>query len=198
MSVSRGSGGDGAAVVGSPSGPVSAFEAAVIRASKAGPAGTADPLVSLAFALGWQMAELYRPKLRRRHQRHDDDLPGLGSLGDDERTQISVDQIQAAVSKLAPSIKAAGLPDISVDDLRDSLGKDPPEFVRAVEAVHLQLLGELTAADFRLGKAYGLGRAFADTCRKPSDGAGVKKQQRTRWPHGRRLRRAKSSAASRC
>jgi hypothetical protein len=29
-------------------------------------------------------------------------------------------------------------------------------------------------ADFRLGKAYGLGRALADTCRKPSDAATLK------------------------
>jgi hypothetical protein len=36
-----------------------------------------------------------------------------------------------------------------------------------VLALHIQLLSTLTAADFRLGKAYGLGRALADTCRNP-------------------------------
>ena len=42
--------------------------------------------------------------------------------------------------------------------------------------VHVEILGHLTAADFRLGKAYGLGRALADTCRKPTDDASLRRQ----------------------
>lgn len=35
--------------------------------------------------------------------------------------------------------------------------------------LHTDVLSTLTAADFKLGKAYGLGRALADTSRKPTD-----------------------------
>ena len=38
------------------------------------------------------------------------------------------------------------------------------------------LLASLTAADYRLGKAYGLGRALADTCRKPTDQPDILKE----------------------
>ena len=41
-------------------------------------------------------------------------------------------------------------------------------------AAHVQVLGVLTATDFKLGKAYGLGRALADTCRKPKSDVDVK------------------------
>ncbi len=40
-----------------------------------------------------------------------------------------------------------------------------------MEAFHIELLATLTGADFRLGKAYGLGRALADVTRNPPDGA---------------------------
>jgi hypothetical protein len=42
----------------------------------------------------------------------------------------------------------------------------------AILGLHVDLLVGLTAADFRLGKAYGLGRALADTC-APSHGQSV-------------------------
>jgi hypothetical protein len=163
---------------GAPGDAVGAFEAALVAAAKATPTDTADPTVSLAFALGWQMAELFRPQLRDRTERRDGDLPGLGSLGDDQRLEISVDQIQAAAFQLTPAIQKAGLtpPTAQLAAVGTALTDWDADGQTAVEALHLELLGTLTAADFRLGKAYGLGRALADTCRKPSDADGVKEE----------------------
>jgi hypothetical protein len=153
-----------------------AFGDALVKAAKTTPASTADPHVSAAFALGWQMAELYRPQQRRRTERAADDLPGLGSLGDADRIQILVDQIQAAIFRLNDPVKKAGLADIDTAPLRASLREGREAQSKAVAALHRTLLGSLTAADFRLGKAYGLGRALADTCRKPTDSATLREE----------------------
>ena len=100
---------NGAEGPGTPSDAASAFEKALLAAMKASPADTADPRVSAAFALGWQMAELYRPQLRHKIEAAPEDLPGLGSLGDDQRTTILVNQIEAALAKLSALISGAGL-----------------------------------------------------------------------------------------
>jgi hypothetical protein len=133
------------------------------------PATTADPLVSVSFALGWQMAELYRPTSRRRTTRLDDDLPGLGSLGDEQRTEILVAQIKAGLKKLAGEIEQSGLPAVDLSEVEASVKDGDAGLASAVEQVHEDLLRTLTAVDFRFGKAYGLGRALADTCRKPAE-----------------------------
>ena len=150
------------------------FETAFVGAVEAASRRRGDPLTSAAFALGWQMAELYRPSLRRTSAGLDDDLPGLGSLSTPDRLEILVDQVQAGVTKLAEPVWRAGLPPITLLALRASLGSD--DFEQHVLVLHRTLLGALTAADFRLGKAYGLGRALADTCRKPRDLDGLRKE----------------------
>ena len=50
---------------------------------------------------------------------------------------------------------------------------DPAERCQTVLNLHRELLSTLTAADYRLGTAYGLGRALADTCRSPTDQASL-------------------------
>lgn len=149
-----------------------AFEGAVVGAAEAISDHRGDPRVSAAFALGWQMSELYRPNLRRTGAPLDDDLPGLGSLSTRDRLEVLIDQIQAGATKLAEPVWRAGLAPISLLALRASLGHD--DFKGEVRALHRTLLGTLTAADFRLGKAYGLGRALADTCRKPKNIDGLR------------------------
>lgn len=160
-------------------GPTDAFEMfgdALVRAAKAAPVVTSDAHVAQAFALGWQMAELNRPQGRRPAKSTGDGLPELGSLDDAERIWILVDQIQAGITKLHDRFKEAGLADPDVGAVRDSLGQGAKDRYAAVRDLHLALLGSLTAADFRLGKAYGLGRAVADTCREPADGASLKRE----------------------
>lgn len=161
---------------GAPGDGLDAFESALIAATKASPAVTGDPNVSLAFALGWQLSELFRADLRDRSERRDDDLPDLGWLSDDERREISVDQVQGALFQLQPAIQKAGLtlPADELNAVRTALTNWDSDGSPAVKALHLRLLATLIAADFRLGKAYQLGRALADTCRKPSGAAGVR------------------------
>jgi hypothetical protein len=145
-------------------------------AAEAAPADTGQPTAGMAFALGWQVSELFRADLRHRSEPRDGDLPDLGSLSDDQRRQISVDQVQAALSQLEPAIQRAGLssPAGELTTVRTALKNWDTDGQPAVGTLHVKLLGTLTAVDFRLGKAYGLGRALADTCRKPTDAAGVR------------------------
>jgi hypothetical protein len=149
---------------------VVAVEDVLLSAARESRAGAPHPLTSAAFALGWQMAELYRPPGASRFAGADaDDLPDLASLSVEARIEILVDQVQVGLSALHGSIEQTGLPAVSFDALRESLGQGRQARRQAVRKLHRQILGSLTAADFRLGTSYGLGRALADTCRKPTD-----------------------------
>jgi hypothetical protein len=160
---------------GNPSEALSAALDAIVSAVKNPPVEpTPDPRITAAFALGWQMAELYRPDAPNRLPAAvHDDLPSLRRLGDQERAQITLKQITAALAKLADSIKAAGLPVPDVVRVRNALTNpvDRSGHAAAVTQLHVELLATLTAADFRLGKAYGLGRSLADTARNPVSGS---------------------------
>jgi phospholipase C len=131
-----------------------------------------DRRVMVAFSLGWQMAEVYRPDRRGgARPAAQDDLPGISRLNAAERQEIGLFQVQAGITKLRDSICDAGLevPDserFAEDVIRI---RDPEERRGTVRNFHVGLLATLTAADFRLGKAYGLGRALADTTRRPPD-----------------------------
>lgn len=144
-----------------------------------GPTPAGDPLVSTAFALGWQMAELYRPSPARvQPPTQGDDLPGLGELSAAERSLVSLAQIDVATSQLSDPVTRHDLTPPTTQDARATLGGDPSNaaFRGAVFDLHLSLLATLTAANFKLGKAYGLGRALADTCRKPTNIATLRDQ----------------------
>jgi len=134
--------------------------------------------VRVALSLGWIMSDLYELGLPEQrpgragaaHKR----LPGVGRLSPSQRALLRLDQIDAAVAALASIIQAHGLHVPATSALRTAQGEDelkPKERSVACRAViyalHVNLLRTLTAADFRLGKAYGLGRALADTCRAP-------------------------------
>ena len=129
----------------------------------------ADANVSAAFALGWQIAQLYRPGPTAPTPAAPDDLPGFGRLDSAERAQISLGQIKVALVKLDPAVLAAGLPAPETQAVSDCFADGIDDATRRdrIRALHLELLSVLTAADFRLGKAYSLGRSLADTCRKP-------------------------------
>jgi len=153
-----------------PSDAVTAFMTTAAESVKSPPGEPApDPHAAAAFALGWQMAELYRPDTRTRAApAAREDLPGLSRLSDAERAEISLMQIDAALAKLADVLEKAR---VTVDTrlLHKCLEADvdPASRADAVRQMHVKLLGAFTAADFRLGKAYGLGRSLADTCRTP-------------------------------
>jgi hypothetical protein len=169
---------------GNPSDALAAIADAAVTQAKLAEAGRADPLVSVAFALGWQMAEIYNPDRPADDSDPDEsdtdaagdgygqprehDLPGLSRLRRDEWEEIGLYQVQAGITKLYEAISGAGLmvPDAQLfaDRIR-LLAED--ERRDAIHEFHVRLLSTFTAADHRLGKAYGLGRALADTTREP-------------------------------
>jgi hypothetical protein len=166
---------------GSPSDALTAIADAAVKQAKLAEAGRPDPLVSVAFALGWQMAEIYNPDRPADNGEPDADadvagyvgprerdLPGLSRLRRDEWEEIGLYQVQAGITKLYDAISGAGLmvPDAQLfaDRIR-LLAED--ERRDAIHEFHVRLLSTFTAADHRLGKAYGLGRALADTTREP-------------------------------
>ena len=134
-------------------------------------AGAPDARVGVAFALGWQMAEIYRPEPPAPADPGDaGHLPALADLSVDEWARVGLDQVQAGITKLCSAIFEAGL---TVPDAERFAGRVTglvgEERDRAIEGFHVRLLATLTAADFRLGKAYGIGRALADMTRHPAD-----------------------------
>lgn len=148
------------------------FASAAALAAKQAEAGQPDSRVWVAFALGWQMAELYRPDRRRKATSASaDDLPGLGRLTVDEWTRLGLDQVQAGIAKLRSAIDAAGLdvPDAEAFEATVPSIVDLGQRQQKIREFHVDVLATLTATDFRLGKAYGLGRALADTTRDPND-----------------------------
>jgi hypothetical protein len=148
------------------------FRVAATTAARASAAPVADPFVPVAFALGWQMSELYRPERTTRQARaSDEDLPGLGAIGRDNWRRLSLLQVGAGLHRLQPALDTAGLdsPDAAQFAIALDAAESPDGRRRVVWDFHVAVLSRLTAADFRLGKAYGLGRALADTCLAPTD-----------------------------
>lgn len=154
--------------VGTPSDARTAPAAVGASASQHPPAEPVpDAQVTAAFALGWQVAELYRPGVQTRPPARPDDLPTLDRLTPEQRLTIALRQIDAGLARVAPAIIAVCLPHPDTGPLHAAFAPPSDETARtqAVQAIHIELLSTLTAAEVRLGRAYGLGRALADTCR---------------------------------
>jgi hypothetical protein len=134
-----------------------------------------DRAVQSAFALGWHVAELYHAEVLSDPSRQCEEppparLPGFSLLPSHQRVEMYL----AQVDELAPRVCS----------LRDYFGGDIPtrhiraqreleepsaeRIRRAIADLHEVLLRGLTATDFRVGKAYGLGRALCETVLLPS------------------------------
>lgn len=99
----------------------------------------------------------------------EEDLPGLGDLPSSARVQLGLAQADDALNTLAMFLHGdAKLPDTRTVRAQVEQQPDDAKAIRtAILTMHVDLLLALTAADFRLGKAYGLGRALADSCLPP-------------------------------
>jgi hypothetical protein len=132
-----------------------------------------DPYVSVAFSLGWQMAELYQPATWPvEPPAPAEELPGLNEFSGAERALLGLHQVDVALSRLDGTITEHGLTAPTTKDAKQTLEKVEPTdqaFREKVFALHKSLLSTLTAASFKVGKAYGLGRELADITRRPSD-----------------------------
>lgn len=143
----------------------------------------------VALGLGWTMAELYDhdfvvnapppdpaapgpgdPPLR---------LPGVSRLTPAQRLEMRLERIDAALAALGPTFTAAEQTAPTTRAVRAQFTAEQLDLVaarRAMRALHVSILAGLTAADAGLGKAYGLGRALADTCQQANDGDALKER----------------------
>ena len=158
-----------------PAAAAKAFASSFVEAvGKAEPAG--DLEVQVAFALGWHMAELYLPvSWPGTPVAQSEDLPGLSDFSARQRAELGLDQVDVALNRLKGPIEEHGLKSPSTDDARNALTAGKDEFRTQVFDLHVTLLATLTAASYKLGKAYGLGRALAETTR-PKDLATLKEK----------------------
>ncbi len=126
----------------------------------------AESAVKTAFSLGWQMARLYEsPESSKKNEPLENDLPGLSALESGSRTRLGIAQADDALETLQAFLgKKVALPNTGALRGEIERGADPSAVREAILELHVNLLVDLTATDFRLGKAYGLGRALADTC----------------------------------
>ncbi|MDQ4132117.1 MAG: hypothetical protein M3179_02685 [Actinomycetota bacterium] len=136
-----------------------------------------DDGVEICISLGWQMAEFFRevgvygPDPTDLPPR----LPGIPDFPALQLWKLRLDQVDVAFARLGAPLRreltgtTLGLP--KTDKLRDLNPRDERSR-HAVLQLHRDILDILTAANFRLGKAYGLGVALADlTLAPPADEA---------------------------
>jgi len=143
---------------------------------QAEPEAPFDPAACRALALGWEVVSLFRDaSFGDGAAEEHGGLPGLGTLSKRRRTALAVDLIEADLRKLGDALAAANpVESANLEELRrvvEAEPVDPSELREAVEVLHVDVLFTLTAADLRLGRAYGLGHALADTCLRPADRA---------------------------
>jgi hypothetical protein len=131
--------------------------------------------VPTAIALGWHVTELFHGTIPREAPQPPAaaplTLPGLSDFTSYELFGLRLAQIDTGIQKLGPTAQSA--------DIKTCLAKIRTDVAEAkinhdavagdVVALHKALLTALTAGDFQLGKAYGLGRALAETVLIPCD-----------------------------
>ena len=132
-----------------------------------------DARVCAAVALGWQVAILYHaspPHGPVGDPARGDRLPGRSGFTPATQSKWRGEQIAAGAASLLDE-PPLGLRE-ALNILLARLSKDDPDrtgTLDAVFAVHCRLFEALSVADFRLGKAYGLGRAVAETALVPAN-----------------------------
>jgi hypothetical protein len=125
-----------------------------------------------AFVLGWHVAELFHapvPRSVQHRQARVDKLVGVGELDPLSRARLLLAQVRADLEG-AWRLDDSGQPPPDLDAVQSLLQaevRQPGQLQAAIAELHQQLLVTLSAADFRLGKAYGLGRALAETVLLP-------------------------------
>ena len=159
---------------------------------------SADPVVSACFGLGWRIEELFTwfdIPVRSPRPYDSARLPGLSRLNSYDWQRLGLDQADFVLSKVTAEVgslaEATAIPRDLTADARAKLdatiqeGDGPAErreeYRAALAALHVNLLVTLTAAGPYYGKAYGLGRALADTTRphqSPDEFAGSLQQHR--------------------
>jgi len=99
-----------------------------------------------------------------------DKLPGISNLDSLARVSLLLTEVDVGVHRVCGfDDDGFGVPDLSpLRAMLDAPSRRPDDVRLEILSVHCDLLAHLTAADFRLGKAYGLGRALGETTMLPS------------------------------
>jgi hypothetical protein len=145
-----------------------AFVDAVAHAVKRSDAPEVD--VAVAIGLGWYLAALSHPgDVVQSAAAARGDLAGLAALEEGQVLDYCESQVEVAFVRLQALVANAGLKLPSLDVLKECL----KEQRRRSEAGHVEnrLAAVLGAADFKLGKAYGVGRALLNLTSRPAEGA---------------------------
>ncbi len=131
--------------------------------------------VSAAIALGWQMAKLYHSPVHKgpvTDPRPEGRLPGLSGFSAAAHSKWLGEQIAATAARLVLVPPQALLDALDVVlGLLESEDRDRDATLGAIFTLHCRLVEALNVTDFRLGKAYGLGRALAETTLVPAAAA---------------------------
>lgn len=143
-----------------------------------------DPGVCAAVALGWQVAELYHSPVHRgpvADPERGERLPGRSDFPGATQARWLGEQIETHAAALLPA-KPLPLTDALSATLTAlaSPGRDREATLDDVFTLHCRLLEALSVADLRLGKAYGLGRAIAETALVPADASDEDRERQFR------------------
>ena len=138
----------------------SAFAGEAVATVKRGELRGTDPQLAAALGAGWYLAALcHGAGANRTAAAVRGSAMGFASFESGQATAFSRDQVKASAAKLAEPVKRAGLALPALDELA-------PENAPQADD---DMLGALSAADFRLGKAYGVGAALLQLTSRPSD-----------------------------
>jgi hypothetical protein len=126
-----------------------------------------------AVALGWQVAQLFHSPVHRGpacDPERGDHLPGRSDFPGASQSTWLGEQIQSQMGLLVgevPPVLAGAMSDVLT--LLTDPDRSRDATLDAVFTLHCRLLEALSVADFLLGKAYGLGRAIAETTLLPAN-----------------------------
>jgi hypothetical protein len=136
-----------------------------------------DPLASACFRLGWHIEQLFGQFAVPEGPPRAYDLarlPGLSKLTSYDWQRLGLHQADFVITQVTAKVgsPAAAVPDLTADarsmleatiTAGDGTASRRENYRAALRALHVNLLVTLTAANSSYGKAYGLGRALADT-----------------------------------
>jgi len=146
----------------------SAFVDAVAASVKRPDAASKD--VAVALALGWYLAALSHPgAVVKSAAAARGDLAGLAALTEGQVLDYCASQVEVACARLRELVEKSGLALPELTDLRASLETDGRQ--AAAEHVDACVIAALGAADFKLGKAYGVGRGLLNLTTRPREHA---------------------------
>jgi hypothetical protein len=158
---------------GTPSDFTSAFADAVVAAVRDGADARADANVATSLGLGWYLAALAHPgAVAVTSAAARGDLAGPADTADVRALAFCRQHVEVAFAKLTEAIAVAGPDPAELDELRACLDSAEEDARRhAATELDGKLLAILSAVDFRLSKAYAVGRALLNLTSRPSPSA---------------------------